>query len=238
MAEKTGKLTSPSNPTVCQGGSVQLCASGANSYQWSTASSSSCITINSGGSYSVTGTNSGCTGTESTYVSQLPTPDVSILPINPTFCAGESVQIIASGANSYQWSTGSTSSSITVSNQGTYSVTGTSSGCADDASIYVTQSQSLNISINPSNPTINPGESIQLCASGADSYQWSNGSSNQCITVSDGTYSVTGTSGSCSGTASTGVTVDIEEITSIIHLNVFPNPNADTFHAFNGTHPS
>jgi len=44
--------------------------------------------------------------------------------------------------------------------------------------------------------TICKGESVQLCATGADHYEWSNGHTGTCINVSpdhDKTYSVTGT---------------------------------------------
>jgi|GEM_PF-2209619 len=55
------------------------------------------------------------------------------------------------------------------------------------------------------------GESVQLCATGADHYEWSNGHTGTCITVSpnhDKTYSVKGTTGGCSDTDHVSVHVN------------------------------
>jgi hypothetical protein len=57
-----------------------------------------------------------------------------------TFCKGGSVTLTAGGADSYLWSTGATTASITVADAGTYSVTGTNTiGCSNtSAPITVT----------------------------------------------------------------------------------------------------
>gem|GEM_PF-2271460 len=62
-----------------------------------------------------------------------------------------------------------------------------------------------------SDRNICPGESIQLCATGADRYLWNNGSTNRCIIVSPNnttTYSVTGTTDGCSDTDDVKVIID------------------------------
>ena len=68
------------------------------------------------------------------------------------------------------------------------------------------------VSITPSSPTINEGNSVSLSASGASSYSWSNGlgsgSSKTVSPSSTTTYSVTGSvSGGCSDNAFVTVTV-------------------------------
>ena len=55
---------------------------------------------------------------------------VLVLDKLPIFCKGDSVTVHVSGANSYLWDAGSTSDNMTISREGTYSVTGTSkTGC-------------------------------------------------------------------------------------------------------------
>lgn len=64
-----------------------------------------------------------------------PSPNVSI---QQTCQSGGSARLDANGANAYSWSNGNTGSTITVYNDGNYSVTGTSSNCTGTASAYVT----------------------------------------------------------------------------------------------------
>ncbi|OIN55986.1 hypothetical protein BLX24_26925 [Arsenicibacter rosenii] len=64
-------------------------------------------------------------------------------------------------------------------------------------------------------PAVAIGQRVTLTASGADSYTWSNGMSGSAITVSNvtsaSTLSVTGTTGQCSATASTTVSVACDQ---------------------------
>lgn len=77
---------------------------------------------------------------------------------------------------------------------------------------YVTKCYDKHININSGGSvdvsaghdrSICKGESVKLCATGANHYTWSNGQTGACITVSphsDKTYSVTGTSNGCKDT--------------------------------------
>ena len=64
---------------------------------------------------------------------------ITVMPLNmlsldkaPMLCKGESSVFHATGADTYKWSDGNTTDSITISKEGTYSVIGKSiSGCAD-----------------------------------------------------------------------------------------------------------
>lgn len=99
----------------------------------------------------------------------------------------------------------------------TYTVKATYTNCdattvvATD-NVTVTFNNNLNPSISPVNPTVCSGNPVTVTASGADSYQWSDGlGSNPSVTVnptSQTTYTVTATSGSCTTTRSVQVNVN------------------------------
>jgi len=76
---------------------------------------------------------------------------VNILSANTSILLGESVTLSASGAESYSWNTGDTSSSITVfpTTTSTYTVTGTAPfGCEDVDSITIT------VNVVPETPVV------------------------------------------------------------------------------------
>jgi hypothetical protein len=77
------------------------------------------------------------------------------------------------------------------------------------------------------NTTFCQGGSVTLTANGGGGYNWSNGSNNQNITVSNGgIYTVTVTNGNCTATASQIVTVNPAPNVSITPLPQFVNINA------------
>jgi hypothetical protein len=224
---------SPSTATICNGGNIQLTASGASTYSWSpTTNLTSGTAANPTASptttttYTVTGTGSnGCTATVSRIVTVNSLPTVSISPSTATICSGGSIQITASGATSYTWSPTTNLTSSTVANPTasptsttTYTVTGTdANGCVNTVSRVVTVNSNPTVSISPSTAAICNGGNIQLTASGAVNYIWSPTSNLTSSTVanptaspsSTTTYSVTGTaSNGCTATASRIVTVN------------------------------
>ncbi|GAB3034168.1 hypothetical protein GCM10027185_40020 [Spirosoma pulveris] len=75
----------------------------------------------------------------------------------------------------------------------------------------MTSSGGPSVSIAPSSQTITSGSSVTLTASGATSYTWSNGSTANPLVLSNVTsttaLSVTGTTGTCSATATATVSV-------------------------------
>jgi hypothetical protein len=107
----------------------------------------------------------------------------SITPGGPTtFCQGGSVNLTASPASSYLWSNGATSSSITVSTSGNYSVTTTNAGGCSAASTAVLVNvvpllpASVSIAANTNQP-ICPGQNVSFTATAmnggtAPVYQW------------------------------------------------------------------
>ncbi len=87
-------------------------------------------------------------------------PDISIVDkSNDTLTCNDPLFIFnAIGGNTYSWSTGATSSNITVSTPGKYILTGTANGCSNKDSIDVKQN------ITPPNPPV--GTDASRCGPG------------------------------------------------------------------------
>ncbi|MCB9232946.1 MAG: T9SS type A sorting domain-containing protein [Bacteroidia bacterium] len=105
----------------------------------------------------------------------------------------------ASGPLNYFWNTGSTSQTLTGQPAGTYIVTiSDTSGCSASDTVVISNPVPLSISLGP-DQYICQGQSVTLTVNGGNSWQWSNGSTTQSITVappSDWNYSVTATNSS------------------------------------------
>ena len=219
-APATPTITAGGPTTFCSGGSVTLTASADNSYLWSNGATTSSINVTSSGTYSVQVTNAaGCQSAASVGT----TVTVNAVPAAPTitaggpttFCAGDSVTLSSSAGDSYLWSDGSTTQSISANTAGIYTVIVTnSSGCSSPAS----SSTSVTVNPLPATPTISAGGpttfcvggSVTLTSSAAGSYLWSDGSITQSITVlTTGTYTVIVSDGICSSLASSAVDVTV-----------------------------
>jgi large repetitive protein len=194
---------------ICQGGTVVLSAQGASSYLWNNSMTGHSISTTSSGAFSVTGTDSlGCRAvSQPVSVTVNPLPIVSVIPLGPlSFCPGGSVQLVATGAPSYQWSDNSTNPVIQVSSGGTYRVTGyDQNGCSvQTAPLTVTVHAPPVIQVNNSGPLqFCPGGQVMLTATGGVSYLWNTGGTTASIQVQQsGVYQVTGTDvNGCSVTA-------------------------------------
>ena len=127
-----------------------------------------------------------------------------------TICSGTNYILDAgNGFASYLWSDGSTNSTLTVSNTGTYWVEVTdSSGCTSNIDTVIIYQGILNVDAGPTQTVCLgcgdiPDDSIALSASGAQSYAWDNGVSDGVYFTPSTTalYTVTGTDAyGCSGT--------------------------------------
>lgn len=139
---------------------------------------------------------------------QLATPTITG---TPSFCQGGSTTLKSSPADSYLWSNGATTDSITVTTSGNYSVTVNSASGCTAASTVITVISIPVPTVTVNNPTICAGQSATLTANGAATYLWSNLATTNSITVSPTsttTYTVTGTTAGCASTASAQVTVN------------------------------
>ncbi|TDO23584.1 PKD domain-containing protein, partial [Sediminibacterium goheungense] len=215
----TAAISANGPTTFCAGGSVTLTATGGASYLWSNGATTSSITVSNGGTYSVVATSAeGCSSASvSTSVTVNPVPTAAISADGPTtFCAGGSVTLTATGGASYLWSNGATTSSITVSSGGVYSVVATSAeGCSSaSVSTTVTVNPKPTVSISANGPTtFCAGGSVTLTASGGVSYLWSNGANTASITVSTaGTYSVVAVNGAGCSSRAEVVTVNVNPL--------------------------
>jgi gliding motility-associated-like protein len=164
-------------------------------------------------------------------VNPLPTPSISS---NSGICAGQTLQLNASGGTAFQWSgpNGFTSTqqnpsipSATTAATGTYTVTVTNSyNCSAVTSTYATVNTLPNATAS-SNSAICSGQTLNLYANGGTTYTWSGpggyNSTNQnpvitnATTSYSGTYYVTVSNGTCSSTTSVSVTVNASPNVSI-----------------------
>ncbi len=122
--------------SICNGESTVLTASGSTTYTWNTGSTAPSITVtpSANTTYSVTSAVGACINftVYPVTVNAIPTLTLSGSP----YCAGQSTTITALGADTYSWSTGQTTSSISVTPtvNATYTVIGTSvAGCTSTA---------------------------------------------------------------------------------------------------------
>ncbi|MBT3209574.1 MAG: T9SS type A sorting domain-containing protein [Bacteroidetes bacterium] len=180
--------------TICQGNAISLHAgSGWSYYLWDDGSTGQFLVVSTTGNYSVSVTdNNGCIGVDDITVTVNATVSVD-LGSDQSICEGQSVQLNPGTFNSYLWSTGVTSQTLTVS-FGVYSVTvSDAAGCS--------ASDTIEIILNPTPPTptitasgyttICEGESVTLSAPAGYNYMWSNGETSESIIATlAGNYSV------------------------------------------------
>ncbi|HEX6916287.1 MAG TPA: HYR domain-containing protein [Chitinophagaceae bacterium] len=178
----TPTITASGPTTICGSGSVTLTSSNGGSYQWQNngvnipGANGQSYTANASGSYTVMVTNGSCTvSSAATVVTVNPIPVVTVSASGPTsFCPSGSVTLTASGADSYSWNTGQTTASITVNQTNSYTVTGSSNGCAATpvtTSVTVQDNVSPTITLNSANGALTSlGTVSTYPTSGLNSY--------------------------------------------------------------------
>lgn len=221
----------PNNPNTCIGGSplnLSVTAPGPAAagltYSWSTGATSSVIAVSPSVStlYSciITSTN-GCSITRTTNVA-VTTPTASIVSVPASICPGTTSTLTATisgqGPYTYNWSNNSTLSTTTSSVTGFFTATLTNAqGCSAVTSYTLGSSSTLTLTTVSTPTAICSGNNGVLTVSGASSYTWNTGSNASSITISptsNTTYSVTGTIGTCSGTAA--ITVSVSTIPTVV----------------------
>ncbi|MCB9309919.1 MAG: DUF11 domain-containing protein [Lewinellaceae bacterium] len=216
-------LISGSN-VICINETTPLTASGAQTYIWSTGETTQTIFVSPSTStvYSVTGTDSnGCVASDSHTV------DVNGLTINiqitgdDEICLGSSSTLTASGGIAYEWSTGETTTSITVAPiaETTYTVTGTDANGCSSVAQFTVDINPLPVGVISGDLNICPNTSTVLTAAGGTSYIWSTGATTTSITVSpvvDSTFFVTVTDGNgCQSSTSATVFINTPPVVTI-----------------------
>jgi hypothetical protein len=213
-------LTISGSTAVCAGNNTTtLIAGGANTYTWSTGSTSPTITLSPSvtTNYTLYGIDiSGCPNTRTFNVIVNTTPTISASASSTLFCAGVTSTLSANGALTYSWSNGATSSVVVVSPSTsiTYTVVGINIGCPTDSkTLAITVNATPILTVNPTSTLLCAGQTQILNCSGASSYLWNTGSSNPSIAVSptvNTIYTVNGLFGNgCVATKTIPITVGI-----------------------------
>lgn len=201
-----------SGTLTCTTTSITLNASGGGTYNWGGGIATANNSVSIPNTYTVTVTDAlnGCTATASSIISQSVTvPPAAVSPTSATLtCATTSATLTASGGISYNWGSGVTTTTNTVSIPNTYTVTVTDvNGCTGTASAVVNQNVVPPIaSVSPSTGAITCiTNSILLTATGGGAYDWGGGNATNTnsVTVAN-TYTVTVTDATngCTATAS------------------------------------
>jgi hypothetical protein len=203
--------------TICAGNPVNLAASGAVSYTWSNGAITNTIapTPSVNTTFSVIGDNGCGTSTAAVNVTVNTSPTVSISG-NTLICGTGTNVLTASGANTYSWSTGAVTSSISVSPSVTtnYTVIGTSTlagNCTNTYTTAVIVSANPTVAITGGTVVACGGLPVNLTANGANTYSWNNGAITSTIAptpTANTSYTVIGTNtAGCTGNAVKSVTV-------------------------------
>ena len=226
VATATG--TSPACNGACDGSAVAMASGGIGPYgfTWTGPASYTATGANiSGlcaGTYIVTAIDSSDMSTAS-YTLNLTQPSlVSVTANSPTICFGMAASLFANATGgtsgyTYLWSPASGLSSTTISNPtatppttAIYTVTVTdANGCTGTAISTVTVNPNPSVVAN-SGSTCN-GNPFTIFASGAMTYLWHTGATANPLVVNPATttsYTVTGTTSGCVGTAVATVTVN------------------------------
>ena len=224
--------------SFCAGGNSTLNAGGGyTNYLWSGGATTQTINVTAAGNYAVTVTNAaGCTATTNKVitVNALPVPSVTGAL---AFCAGKNTSLTVPGSyTSYQWSTGATTSNITVSTASTFTVTVTdANGCTGSKSATTTINANPVPSITGNN-SICQGQSSTINAGSYAGYSWSTGATTATINVNTaGNYSVTVTDANgCTGTTSFNLAVNANPTPTITGVTSFCAGGNSTLNAGGG----
>ena len=230
-----------SGATYCQGQTIQALTAngGTGTINW--------YSDNTLGTLIGTGSpfNSGITTTDTVYVNETALNctgasteviiTVNALPALPivtasgplTFCDGNSVTLTANPSNGIVWSpSGITNSSITVTTNGSFSVTYTDNNNCSSTSTNT----DVVVNTNPTAPTLSlssgsanfcSGDSATISATPNTGLTWSNGSNNSSIVVTaSGSYTafITDANNCVSPTASTNITVNSNPLISNLFM--------------------
>jgi hypothetical protein len=230
--------------TVCPGNNVTFSGNGAASYSWSGGVTDGVpFVVSSTSTYTVTGTDAnGCSDTAVATVTTFTLPNVGVNASATAVCAGDSVTLNGTGAQTYSWTSPVTDGvSFIPAATATYTVTGSDiNGCSDTATVAVvvnalpTVTTTLNFS-----PICFDDANAALTGTPVGGSWSGNGVSGTTFDPSvagNGTHQIIYTytdANGCTNTASQPVQVDpcvgITEEVQQDMFALFPNPNSGTF---------
>jgi gliding motility-associated-like protein len=219
-----GPTLTVSNPTICNGQTATVTATGATNYTWSTGATISSITPSPIASavYTVIGANGSCSTAITASVTVISTPTIGVN--SATICNGQTATLTAGAASGYTWSNSTNLQSVSLSPAIT-----TTYNIIANVGVGCNASNTATITVNP-NPTLTAnsvsicsGQTASLVASGANSYVWDNGitsATNNVSPLSSISYTVTGSIGTCSSSAISNVTVNAIPVLTISSVSI------------------
>lgn len=223
------------NDTICSGNTITLFGDGnAASYTWSGGITDSVAFTPTLTTYTVTATASGgCSVTSSISITINPLPAIAFtVSPNDSVCNGTSVIYNGTGGITYSWTGGiSNNIAFVASSSNLYTVTGTDlNGCTNTATANLTVHNlpTVGILVAP-NDTVCSGTNVTLDGSGANSYSWSGGITNNVpfTALSSLTYTVTATDlNGCSNTATASLIVNALPVVNLGTDITQPSPPA------------
>ena len=209
------------NNNICAGQSVTISASNcASGLVWNTGATTSSIAVSpiETSTYTATCGTGTCAGTAIQVITVGTASNPTITASNTNVCSGTAVTLTAANcASGLVWSTGATTSSITVSPTATTTYTANcgSGNCIGSSSVTINVSNGAIGApvVTTSVTNLCQAGSVTLTATGCSgTVNWSNGQtgSTQTLTVSTTqTFSATCTAGTCVSPASNSVTVNV-----------------------------
>jgi len=150
------------------------------------------------GTYTVTliiTTENGCLDSATKQIFQGDSVKMQITPAGPiSICEGDDVQLTATtGIQTYSWSTGASTNSITVNQSGTYRVDGRNSNLCFGSDSVVVNTVPAPVADAGSDVFIEYGESTTLMGTGGGTYLWSPATALDNPTIDNPTASPTST---------------------------------------------
>jgi gliding motility-associated-like protein len=218
--------------TVCAGDTLLLIADGASTFNWETLNPLSDYDDaiieaypTTDGYISVEGSNLGCEGRDSVYVTVNPLPEMQIVAPD-AICFGDSVTVVASGADSLLWMNDDVllcptcpENVVSPSESTVFMVGGWNGSCYGTTS-FVMEVQSLPVASVFGDTLVCAFSPAELYAAGGESYLWNNGATTSSIMVEPGettVYQVVAISGICADT--TTITVEAIPLPQIVTNN-------------------
>lgn len=209
------------NGFICTGSSATLSSNAVSNYVWSDGSTGSSLVVSPTitTSYSLTATSaSACVASNMITIFVNNTPTVTTVLSSSNVCAGRSVTMTASGANSYAWTGGVTNAmSYTPSATGSYTVTGTNACGTATAAVSITVQPAPSVSVNATNTMICSGSTVVISGSGATSY----------TLLPNVGYNTTFTPGATANYTLTGLGANNCTNTAVVQIVVINNPTVN-----------